>query len=715
MTLIRLDGPETSVILHATPGEPPALAYWGARLHHADAVEIALIGTRQGMHGVADVAHAPSLIMEQGLGFGGPSGLALHRGGQDWAPRLVVEHAARDGATVVLRCRDARAGLELTHTIMLDPATDVLRIGARITNCGTGVVELDDMMTAWLPIPAAMTEIISFAGRWAFEFQQERLPRRFGRFVRENRAGRTGHASYPAMIACTAATGETVGEAYGWHLAWSGNHRLALDSAPDGRVFAGAGALILPGEVRLAPGEAYDSPELVAAYSDAGLTALSRKFHKHVRTCVLRPALRARPRPVHYNTWEAVYFDHDTERLKAIATRAAAIGVERFVLDDGWFGARRNDQAGLGDWTVSPDVYPEGLGPLIDHVRSLGMEMGIWFEPEMVNPDSDLYRAHPDWVLHAPGIAQVPFRNQLALDIARPEVAATLFAQIDAILSAYPVGYVKWDMNRDLSHPGNAAGQAAALAQVRAFYALLDRLRTKHPMVEIESCASGGGRADYGALAHTDRVWTSDSNDARDRQLIQRGASLFLPPEVMGAHVGPAHCHITGRRLSMAFRAATALMGHMGMELDILNEPEADLAELAQAVLLYKRHRALIHTGAIQRLDTPAHVIATGVIAPDRSEALFSVAVLDSVPEVLPAPLRLAGLDPAMRYRLRLVWPQGWQARKAPSLFERLDLGGEGAVISGEALMRHGLQWPASFPETCLILHLERDQGAGAA
>jgi alpha-galactosidase len=416
--------------------------------------------------------------------------------------------------------------------------------------------------------------------------------------------------------------------------------------------------------------------------------------------------MRLKPRPVHYNTWEAVYFDHDTEKLKELATRAAALGVERFVLDDGWFGARRHDMAGLGDWIVSDAVYPNGLGPLVDHVTGLGMEFGIWFEPEMLNPDSDLYRAHPDWVLQIEDVPQVPFRTQYVLDISRVEVADYLFERIDAILSDHEISYIKWDMNRDLSHPGGADGQAKAVAQVHALYALLDRIRTAHPDVEIESCASGGARADMGVLAHSDRVWTSDSNDALDRQHIQRGASYFLPPEILGCHVGPAHCHVTGRRLSMAMRAATALTGHMGLELNLLTERQTDLDQLKRAIALHKRHRDLLHDGDLHRLDTDPRHLAFGVVARDKSEALFSFAYMTGDPNVLPGRLRFAGLDHERKYHLRLVWPEHWQAVKAPSLIEHLDLAGAGAVCTGAALMQAGMQLPHTQPETCLLFYL---------
>jgi alpha-galactosidase len=705
---LRLDASDSTAVFSCTPGEPVSLLYWGAALgENCDSGELEKLAMRQGMHGVADVSLPLSLAMEPGLGHPMLQGFAAHREGRDWGSPFEVckVEATRNGA--IIKCRDERTRLGLEYDIRLDPVTGVLRLGSVLTNYGDAPLELNEMATACLPIPTHMTDIIGFTGRWTQEFGRERLARPSGTYLRENRSGRTSHFSYPALLLAGGDTSEQSGEVYGLHLAWSGNHRLRVDTLTDGRVITSMGALLFPGEIRLAPGDSFAAPEIVAAYSADGFSALSRKFHAHVRGKLLRPAMRAKPRPVHYNTWEAVYFDHDTEKLKELATRAADIGAERFVLDDGWFGARRHDMAGLGDWTVSDAVYPNGLGPLVDHVTGLGMEFGIWFEPEMVNPDSDLYRAHPDWVLQIKGVSQVPFRTQYVLDIARCEVADYLFGRIDAILSDHDICYIKWDMNRDLSHPGGADGQAKAYAYVKALYALLDRIRAAHPDVEIESCASGGARADMGVLAYSDRVWTSDSNDAIDRQQIQRGASFFLPPEILGCHVGPAHCHVTGRRLTMAMRAATALTGHMGLELNLLTERQADLDELKAAVALHKQHRDLLHDGDLYRLDTAPRHLANGVVARDKSEALFSFAYMTGDLHVLPGRLRFAGLDATRNYRITLVWPEKWQAVKAPSLIEKLGLSAEGAIFSGAALIQAGMQMPHAQPETCLLFHLQ--------
>jgi alpha-galactosidase len=707
MNHFRIDTRESTLVVACAIGAPPRIIHWGRPLSTAVSIdEIERFSTQQGAHGVAEMPILPSLAMEPGLGLLTTCGFSAHRNGKDWASLFLVRSVQASPNKLVIDCEDTRYRLSLRYCFKIDSNTGCFTLGATLTNQSDVPLEVVDMATAFLPVPPSMTEIIGFSGRWANEFIMERLPRFQGTYLRENRRGRTSHDSFPALIMCTPKTCEAAGEAYGFHLAWSGNHRLRVDSAFDASVFVSMGSLLLPGEMVLAAGESFVAPDIVASYSARGLSALSQNFHAHVRQNLLRPSTRAKARPVHYNTWEAVYFNHDLGRLKQLATLAAGVGVERFVLDDGWFGGRRHDKAGLGDWVVSNAVYPDGLKPLIDHVTGLGMEMGIWFEPEMVNPDSDLYRAHPDWVLGTEGAPEVPFRNQLVLDISRPEVSDYLFARIDAILSDYDIGYIKWDMNRDHNHPGNNQGFPRSHAQVVALYALLDRLRANHPNVEIESCSSGGARADYGVLAHTDRVWTSDSNDAIDRQAIQRGASYFLPLEVIGAHVGPSRCHITGRNLSMSMRAATALMGHMGLELNLLEEPETELRHLKDATSLYKQHRGLLHSGLMFRLETPLYMNCVGVVSIDKSEALFSVAFITSNGRVLPDRLHFVGLDPSLTYRIQMVWPQGWSTTFTPSVFEALDLGHGGALVSGDALMNVGMQLPLCHPQTVLLFHL---------
>ena len=401
----------------------------------------------------------------------------------------------------------------------------------------------------------------------------------------------------------------------------------------------------------------------------------------------------------------------EKQTLKDLANRASSLGAERFVLDDGWFIGRDDDTAGLGDWYVDKKYYPQGLTPLIDHVTSQGLEFGLWFEPEMVNPDSDLFRAHPDWVLGTPPNPQVGFRHQLVLDLSRQAVFDYLFERIDSLLTEYNISYIKWDMNRDINHPGDANGKPAIHKQTLAFYRLVAKLKLAHPTVEIESCASGGGRADYGVLAHTDRIWTSDSNDSLERLKIQKGFSYFFPSELMGSHVGPRDCHITHRNINMAMRASVVLFGHMGMEMDLRELTDTETTELKAMVALYKKHRHLVHSGELFRLELPQYMHGLGIVAEDKSEALFSYSLIACSSASLPDQFHFAGLEKQALYQLDIIWPikSGDRWPKASVFNFKTHLPDvDGKQFSGEVLMQLGMQLPLLTPQSSLIFHLSK-------
>jgi alpha-galactosidase len=350
-------------------------------------------------------------------------------------------------------------------------------------------------------------------------------------------------------------------------------------------------------------------------------------------------------------------------------------------------------------------VYPEGLAPLIDDVTGLGMEFGIWVEPEMVNPDSDLYRAHPDWALVTDGYVPVLGRNQLVLDLGRPEAFEHVLGQLDALLADHDISYVKWDMNRDHVQGSGATGAPGTRAQTVALYALLDELRRRHPTVEFESCASGGGRVDHEILRRTERVWTSDCNDALERQTIQRGASMLIPPEVMGAHIGPTRAHTTGRVHTLAFRGATAMFGHLGVEWNVARLDDERRAALATVIELHKRFRPLLHGGDVVRFDTEPAYCAHGVYAADRSEAMVSFAQLTTAPSLTPPALRLPGLDPDRRYLVEHVAlpDERWgMAAEQPAWLN------DGVELTGRQLAAHGIRPPVMHPESAVLFTLRR-------
>jgi len=698
---LRLDGGGDTLILQTHAG-PPHLAYWGERLPASlDEAALTALAERAVPHGMLDTGEVLDLFPEAGRGFTGHPALECHRDG-GFVTQLALVGASQDAGAIEVRLADATAGVEVSLTVEMDAATGVAAFRSRIQNAGTAPLHLDWVAAAALP--ASHDELLLFDGRWAREFRTVRQTVATGLVVKENRTGRTSHHSPPFIVVGEPGFGEHHGDVLGVHFAWSGDHRLLVERLRDGRLQLQAGELFWPGEMVLAEGETYETPRLYAARSTEGLNGLSARLHPFVRHRILADRLTDKPRPVNFNTWEAVYFRHDLEELKALADAAAAVGVERYVLDDGWFKGRPNDTKGLGDWTADPAKYPDGLGPLVDHVRGLGLEFGLWVEPEMANADSDLLRAHPDWTLGVPGREQPLGRGQYVLDLTRPEVAEHLFERIDALLSAYAISYLKWDMNRDLTHPASG-GRPASHRQTLAVYALIDRIRAAHPVVEIESCASGGGRADYEILRRTDRIWTSDCNDPIERQQIQRGFSIFFPPEVMGAHVAAAVNHTTGRRTSLDLRALTALFGHFGIEADVRAFSEAELEALKGWIEVYKTHRDLIHHGQVvrQTYDDPA-AVATMVVG--ETGALASFARLDTAPYASPDPLRLVGLDPDGLYRVRLLnppRPPGQGMKVAPSLTS-------GAVLeaSGRMIETMGLPLPILRAGAIAVFHLER-------
>nr|WP_325265011.1 alpha-galactosidase [uncultured Rhizobium sp.] len=645
-----------------------------------------------------DVAVPSAVLLPSGgMGFFGWPAIAGHRAGRDFILAFSGWSASRNGAQTVLSANDpvARIGISITLT---DHASGVLSIATRLSNAGETDYQLDRCMAASFLAPSGETTITSFTGSWGREFQTRRETLGNGLWKQENRRGRTSHDRLPMLFV------ETGDQRFGVTLGWSGNHQIAIDRTDDGQRLVHLGELFEPGEIILAPGESYQSP---VAYAGPH----SEAFHAFVRSELVQwPGGSMSPRPVTLNTWEGNYFDHLLDSLKAQASAAAALGIERFVLDDGWFGKRDDDTTSLGDWDIDPRKYPDGLKPLVDHVTSLGMQFGIWFEPEMVNPLSDLFTAHPDWVLQVEGRPLLASRNQLVLDLTRRDVSDYLFSKIDAVLGAHAVSYVKWDMNRDLTHSGGRDGKARTAAQTRAVYALMDRVRAAHPDVEIESCASGGGRIDYGALARTHRVWTSDCTDALERLEIQRGASLFVPPEILGSHISADPNHQTNRRHSLSFRALVAMAYHFGVELNPLELSVKERAELALYIETHKRLRPLLHApGANFRLEPIDGRYVWGAASAEKI-----VVIVAQGPQMVaeqPLPLRLP--EHLTRFggtwRIETVLPEEPDFIRISEGQKRL-LSGKIAFDLANAGLA-GLPLPMLRPESALLLELTPHNG----
>ena len=736
--LIHLHAGDVSVLVDLTAGRIPSIAYWGADLgglSAAGAAGLVRAGIPPVGENTVDTPIRLAVLPEHWTGWVGRPGLSGSRAGRNWSTQFTTAEVRLDhepveatatssgpgfvevGAAVVeVHAQDEVANLDLTFEIeLLD--SGLLRLRAALTNTGPDPFQVDDVVLA-LPVPSRAREILDFAGRWG----KERFPQRrelvIGTHLREGRKGRTGADAATVLHVGVPGFGFADGEIWSVHTAWSGNHTHYAERVFSGEQVIGGGELLLPGEVRLQTGESYGTPWLYANYGH-GLDDVARRFHRYLRS---RPEHPGPNRPVTLNVWEAVYFDHNLDRLLELADRAAELGVERYVLDDGWFGSRRDDRSGLGDWTVSRDVWPEGLHPLINHVRGLGLEFGLWFEPEMINEDSDVARAHPEWIMATGRRLPVEARFQQVINLGIPECYSYVRDAIFALLGEYQIGYIKWDHNRDLVDAGTQPdGQPGVHAHTAALYRLLAEIRAAHPGLEIESCSSGGARVDLGILAETQRVWVSDCIDPLERQQMHRWTTQLIPPEMLGAHIASGRSHTTGRVHDLGFRAATALFGHLGIEWDLTKASPAEMTELAAWIAVFKEHRTLLLTGDLVRIDSPDRFWnGHGVVAADRHQAIYSYAYLDRAEVGSPGRLLLPGLDPDRQYRVEpllaggstphgLRPPRWWGLQRGDgygygsNTITLAPTGEPELVLSGRALAAAGLMAPMIDPEQAIL------------
>ena len=650
--------------------------------------------TRAVLGGGIDLDPPLGIIPQHHDGWLGTSGIegCFHDGSGSF-PHFVIKSSTHTTTSATFILCDDHLDLELELNLKIHPS-GVLALDGSFTNRGSLPYLLHGLRFA-LPVPSRAEELLTLGGRWGMEFGEQRTSWKQSTISVSNSRGRTSHEKWPVVFAGTAQFGEQHGEVWGCHVGWSGNFDITLDGVTEHRKHMLVGEKVVAGELVIKPKETFSAPTVYAVHSPHGLSTASQHFHQFVRS---RLRHEDTWRPVTLNTWEAVYFEHNFETLTKLADVAAHVGVERFVLDDGWFSGRRNDTAGLGDWTVDASVWPDGLHPLINHVKSLGMEFGIWCEPEMVNPDSDLFRKHPDWVLHHGVNPPITGRNQLVLDLSRSEVREFLFTSVSQLLDAHDISYVKWDHNRDLV-------ASPAHEQTRGTYELLGRLKQTHPQVQFESCASGGGRIDFGILPFVDRFWTSDSIDPLDRILIQRGAQRLMPPEVLGTHIGSPTSHITRRSHSLAFRATTAFFGWLGIEWNLLNASPHEQDRLASVVTQYKEFRPLLHTGAAFREDHPdTNIMVHGVSAHDQSRSLVSVTRLANGPSSHVDPIHIHHLDDDTSFMvkpLHLGTPTYAPHRKLPQWIE------DGSItMTGRQLREIGVTCPPLLPASSFLFQI---------
>jgi alpha-galactosidase len=659
---IHLRAGGTSLVVAVGDGRLPRVLHWGADLGPLGDDALAELW-RAALPAVGDSAvtypQPVPVLPQPAEGWLGRPGLTGDGDGRRWAPKFREATHHLDGTAAagpVLRCaaHDPEYELDLEIEIQVLAAGGLVRQRARVTNLGAAPYRVQGLELA-LPVPPDAAEVLDLTGRWALERVPQRRPFQVGEWVRASRGGKPGLEHTMLLVAGEEGFGFRQGQVWATHLAWSGNQVLAAERTPAGTRHLTAGELLLAGEVVLGQGESHRSPWQYGSWGH-GLDDLAARFHRHLRS---RPGHPRSPRPVVLNTWEAVYFQHDLGTLTALAERGAEIGAERFVLDDGWFLGRRDDTTSLGDWTVDPSVWPDGLEPLAARVRELGLDFGLWFGPEMISLDSELARAHPEWIFdagHGPGL---PSRYQHVLDLGHPGAYTYLFERMSAMIGSLGIAYVKWDHNRYLLDAGHTPdGRPGVRRQVEQVYRLMAALKAAHPGLEIESCASGGGRVDLGVLEFADRVWPSDCNDPHERLEIQRWTGLLVPPEMQGTHIGAEESHTTRRVHPLDYRAEKALWGHLGVEVDLLTAGEPTRAALASWIAFHKEHRALLHSGEVVHADLAEPALRLeGVVAADRSEALYAFSVVERPPTWPPGRVRLPGLDDDRVYTVQAVYP----------------------------------------------------------
>ncbi|MCO6006986.1 alpha-galactosidase [Actinoallomurus purpureus] len=724
--IVHLRAAAVSVVYDLSAPTPQVL-HWGADLGPLDEAGLAALSLTAAaavLNNAPDTPRVFSMLPTEYEAWSGTPAIAGHLGGTRTTPRPktvdwdVEVPADGVGGALSVRLRDSVTPVEidlhhrLTHAGLLETSLTLRRVaeGSRTDDTPYDLTGLLSLM----PVPGRADEILELSGKWCRERSPQRTAFIDGTHARHVRRGKPGHDSPYLMFAGTSGFGFRHGEVWASHVAWSGNQHWLAERLPEGagalRGVLGGGELLTPGEVRLMPGAGYQTPRVVYAWSDAGMDGVADRFHTALRS---RPQHPTSPRPLVLNTWEVVYFDHALDRLLDLADRAAQVGVERVVLDDGWFGARRDATAGLGDWSVSTDAWPEGLHPFVDRIREHGMQFGLWFEPEMVNLDSDLARVHPEWLL-APSAGLGPSsRQQYVLNIAHPDAWAYLHEQLRKLIGTYGIDFIKWDHNRDLHEAvwrDPDGDRPAVHEQTVALYRLIDALKADHPGLEIESCAGGGGRIDLGILERTDRVWPSDCNDPIEREVIQQWTSLLLPPELIASHVGGAESHTTHRVTATPFRLITSLFAHAGIEWDLTRCNAGDLRTLREWAGLYREARDLLHTGRTVHadLEDPATLLH-GVVAGDGTRALYVWARLATSAAGQSGRVRFPSLDPAASYRVRIRRDLGdasLHQNSGPAWFDAART--DWITLPGTVLATAGVPMPTLNPQQALLIELER-------
>lgn len=662
--VFRMDAANVSYIFGVNAQGQLQSLYWGQRIAATDPFP-----TPHANPPWASFEPSTDTTPQEYVGFGGgfyyvpDLKITFPNGNRDLVLKYVSHTIQGDTLNIVLK--DISLAVYVTLQYQIDPATGILRRSATVENKTGQPFTIEQDFAATWNLPAnSHYQLRYLTGRWAGEWNLQKQALHPGKTVLGSRSGTTSHHVNPWFAIERGNPGDQdTGSVWFGALGWSGNWQIAIEQNQVGQVRVTGGFNPFDFAYLLKPGHSLRSPYFYAGFSHHGIGGASRLMHRFELTRILPEGPHPKLRPVLYDSWEATGFNVDVAGQEKLAKEAASIGVERFAMDDGWFGERNTDHAGLGDWWPNPKKFPNGLKPLIDKVHSLGMSFGIWVEPEMVNPDSQLYRKHPDWVLNFPNRPRSEARNQLVLNLARPDVKAYVFHVLDHLLSTNDIAFIKWDYNRNWAEPGwpavpNDQQKEVYVKYIRNLYAILRELRAKHPHVEIEACSGGGGRVDLGIMRYTDEVWPSDNTDPFDRLSIQQGFTYAYTPGVMMAWVTDSPNWVNNRVTSLQYRFLSSMEGSLGIGANLNKWTPEDFATAHKMVAQYKAIRDTVQQGALYRLISPLHgsEYAVNEYVNQNGKQTVAFAYLHSSQKGWPFPhIYLRGLDPSATYTFHML------------------------------------------------------------
>lgn len=700
MTLARLDTGQSSLIADCRDGEFQ-LCYLGCRLpRQFDLQQIPVLTDAPTPHGELDCSLKRQGFPTQDGHSQTQAALKARRDGKALLVSLRVVQTVSSRDALDIELEDTRANVRLGITLKGSKA-GVFSSQTTITNTASDTsLDIDWLSSVHIPLPSNHKEIERYGGFWANELLCERTAlTQFGLDI-ENTRGRSSHQSFPTLISGEVGFTQEQKNVLLTTLEWSGNHRLRIEPSPSGGHSLQEGIALQAGELNIAPGEQWQTPAALFAVSDAGINGIREQFRQYwFERKNLGLTLS---RPVHFNSWESSYFDHDAKSSCELIDQAHALGAERFVLDDGWMQGRVGIGAGLGDWTPCPLRYPKGLRPVADHARDLGLSFGVWIEPEMLTLDSQVAKAHPDWIVGAKGYASVSGRRQYLLNLCLPEAQEHILECIERLIEDCSPHYLKWDMNRDYAQLG-FGGDATPQAMTKAWYQLLTDMRSRHPDIIIESCAAGGARTDAGALAHSDRIWPSDSMDPLQRFAVMKHASSVLPPALLGTHVGASPSSTSGATLPLSTRCIVSLLGHMGLELNPQELNKDDRATLLRWTTIFKAERQWIATSEFHYLDEIEPGLES-LLVYNRAESRGLLFVVrgqyprQAQPPIIKLPACVAGKD----FDLELLNPEDADFVQKSLKWHR----GGTLSTSGDALHLVGLRAPFLRMGYCALIQL---------